>query len=403
MKPHSSTTSNISNANEIDFNRKPLHSNNTYKRTASVFDIPELVYKIIEYADYPNTVSPHNVSLGNLLHHCDRNILFTCLQVNRLFNTVAIQLLSSQIVFTKDRSLYQFVRSQSYVPPERMFRPRQCILSRLFSAKQSAIDALAQTIDSSALQRIEIFMCPKLRPDESLLHTSLRTLVMAWSEVTDDSFIMEVAHRCPNLEVLDLRACEQVSDFGVYAIAMSCRNLVSVNLGRKNKGHLVTGHSLTPLFARNRRLKTVGLAGCYVSDHSLWVLAIHAGGSIEQLSLNGCPRLTNRLLPIILHHNFLPNLSVLEICFLTEITNMSPIVALKRRQHAQGSFLLVKACPVLQARIRETELSMDNVVYKRIYQDLFEWANANDEEDEDGYMRLLYQRRRQLQMLFSQL
>lgn len=354
--------------------------------SVTVFDIPELVHKIIEYAHHQNTVAPHEIPGRDV----DPNVLFTCLQVNRLFYNVARQLLGQQLVFSRENNLYQFLRGPART--NQSFRPRACMFSRLVGAKQPAIETFAQAIDASSLERLEVFMCPKLQPTPTLFHQALKTLVVAGSRVADDVLLTQVARRCPNLEVLDLRACERVTDCGIHAIASSCRRLVSVNLGRKRKGHLITDHSTAVLFARNPRLETVGLAGCHVSDRSLWELALHAGSSVQRLSLNNCPHITDRSLPVILHHNLMRNLSVLEIRFLAGVTNVAPIVTFKRSQHARGVFLLVETCEELLARMQECERSMDTVLSKRIYQDISDWANASDDDD-TAYVQFMSSRR----------
>lgn len=355
----------------------------------SIFDIPELVYKIVEYADFRNTVIPHETPPTDrnptgpppaVSASSDPNILFVCLQVNRLFHTVTKQIMGQRLCFAQEHRLYQFLRQKT---PEslRALRPRKLVLNRLFGANQAAMDALATDVDFSALEWLEVFMCPKLLPSESLLHPSLKTLIIAGSRVLDDALLLQVARRCPNLEVLDLRACESVTDYGIHAFGSACRNLRSVNLGRKKRGHLITDHSVCTLISHNRKLHTVGLAGCHVTDRTVWELAVRGGSALQRLLLNHCPYVTNRSLPVILHHELWRNLSVLEMCGLEAVTNVSPIVTFKRKQHARGIYLLVETCAELKRRMQQVEHQMDSTLSHRIFQDISDWANAHDEED----------------------
>lgn len=367
-------------------------------RPPSIFDIPELVYKIVEYADHRNTVVPHEVAPADRSRPVaaaadsarDSNVLFSCLQVNRLFHTVTKQIMGQRLCFAHEDRLYRFLRRKT-AASLRSLKPRKVVLNRLFAANQAAMDALAADVDFSALEWLEVFMCPKLLPPQSLLHPALKTLIIAGSKVLDDSLLLQVARRCPNLEVLDLRACDAVTDYGIHALGRACRHLRSVNLGRKKRGHLITDHSVCTLIAHNRRLHTVGLAGCHVSDRSVWELAVHGGGALQRLLLNNCPYVSDRSLPVILHHGLWRNLSVLEMCGVTGVTNVSPIVTFKRKQHARGIYLLVETCAELLRRMQQCEHQMDSALSKRIYQDISEWANACDEDDL-AYSRLMSSR-----------
>lgn len=374
-----------------------------------IFEIPELVFKIVEYADYassrdladpvPIRRKPLSFEHALLLHGNETtaklamaqeipqpasqskagSILRSCLLVNKLFYDVTRQLMGRHLVFKSQSSLYGFLsngRAEYY----RDFKPEKLVISKLYSAKQPASNRLAQLVDCSSLIWLELFMCPKLLPTISQLHSRLQTLIIPGSKVLDDLFMVQVAHKCPSLQVLDIRACENVTDCGIYALAKSCSQLTSVNFGRKSKGHLVTDHSLAPLFRHNPRLSTVGLAGCHVSDHSLWELAATCGHSLKRLSLNNCPGITNHSLPLILHNDMLKQLSVLEVRFLIRLTNIMPLVTFKRRQMSRGICVLIETCEVTLARIKQCESEIDAVFPPAIIRDIFEYVNTKDDD-----------------------
>lgn len=384
----------------------------------SIFEIPELVHKIIGYVDIKNTALPKEhmpprrkpLSYKHaLLMHGNETLalqamqedaeltskhelksasaMHACLLVNKLFHRIAKEIMSSRLNFSNEQRFYQFVRNDE---PEffSSFRPTSLVLNKLFCAKQSTMEKISRVIDYSRLEWLEIYMCPKLLPPTQLLHASLRSLIITGSKVLDDALLIEVSSKCPNLQVVDLRACEGITDYGVHAVATSCTQLVSINLGRKKRGHLITDHSVSTLVCNNKKLQTVGLAGCYITDKTIWELAMNCGFSIERLSLNNCPYITNQSLPVILHHDLLPNLSVLEIRFVSKITNLDLIVTFRRKQSSKGICMLVEMCEDLLMRLRECEMRMDNHISESIFEDISEWANAKDEEDQ-SYQTLL--------------
>lgn len=388
----------------------------------SIFDIPELVYKIIEFADLHNTVIPKekapvrrkplsfrhamllhgnekmarlamesSVSFDDSASTSDPNVLHTCLLVNKLFNKITREIMGTHLLFTNETSFCKFIRNADNQNFCSSFKPNQLVLNKLFCLKQASLDRIANSIDYSSLEWFELFMCPKLLPTDAFLHSSLKTLIITGSKTLDDSLLILVAQKCPNLEVLDVRACEGVTDYGVHAIGSACTKLVNVNLGRKKRGHLITDHSVSALATNNPRLTSVGLAGCYITDRSIWELAMNCGSSLERLSLNNCPYISNQSVPTILHHNLLPQLLVLEIRYVLKITNVEPIITFRRRQNARGISMLLETCEALLIRMKEHELRMDSAISERIFHDISEWANAKDDDDE-AYAALLTSR-----------
>lgn len=163
-------------------------------------------------------------------------------------------------------------------------------------------------------------------------------------------------------------------------VGQKCKKLKALNLGRKRRGHLITDHSVCAVALNNPNLTTVGVAGCYITDRSLWQLTLSCGKRLERLSLNNCPYISDQSIPVILHHNLLKRLTVLEIRFNTRITNFEPIIAYKRRQAARGLNVLVETCEELFVRMKEQEKHMDRLILERVVQDISEWANGKDDD-----------------------
>ncbi|KAM9913292.1 hypothetical protein OXX69_001734 [Metschnikowia pulcherrima] len=376
----------------------------------SIFEIPELVYKIVEYADYQNTNIPREappirrkpLSLQHamLLHDgdvekarmamksssniaCEKSstngVLHTCLLINKLFNRVAKEVIGDKIIFRSDEKFSLFAKDSCNIAGPS--KPQTLVLNKLFHARQASLDRIADAFDYSSLKMLEIFMCPKLKPSTSFMHASLKSFIVAGSKVLDDSALVSVAGRCPNLEVLDVRACEEVSDYGIYSIATRCHKLRSINIGRKRKGHLITDHSVSMLAKNNPYLHTIGLAGCHITDRTIWQLAMSCGKRIERLSLNNCLFVTDQSIPIVLSHNLMPILSVLEIRFIEKLTKFDPIVTFRRRQNARGINVLIETCEVLLQRLKSCEKRMDQKISQRIFCDISEWANNSADED----------------------
>lgn len=374
----------------------------------SVFAIPEIVHKIIAFTDMQSTVIPHEATpirrkplsrrhallLYGDSHEAEKAMsesysstrepegtLYSCMQVNKLFYLVCKDIMSRKILFDDEKKFKNFlecVQSQDL-----HFKPTMIVLHRLYHAQQNSLEILKDRINFSAVTWIEFYMCPKILPpmDFIMRSASLKKLIITGSRVLDDAHMVMIAKYCPNLEVLDIRACELVTDSGIYHIAKGCRKLEHINFGRKNRGNTITDSSMNILIRNNRNLHTVGLAGCHISDRTLWCLATHCSTTLERLSLNNCPLITNLSIPLIFYSNFLTNLSVLELRFVPGISNFRPIIEFKRRQELRGSSFLLEMCEDLCLKMREQELEMDRRISKRIFKDIVEWVNDQDDGD----------------------
>jgi len=378
------------------------------QHSPSIFEIPEIVHMIVEFSDIQNTVIPQEsspirrkpLSFNHaLLIHGDkklaeialneqspnqstsRGVLFNCLLVNKLFHQVTLEILGKKVFFSDEHKLQKFLNSCKI-----KFRPQLFVLHKLFQLKQSAIETIKNRINFDELEWLELYMCPKLLPTSEFLSSmgKLKKLILTGSKVVDDNFLSMVSKNCPNLQILDIRACELVSDSGIYQIGNECRKLTNINFGRKSNGYLVTDHSVSRLISKNSNLETVGLAGCNVSDQICWDLATNCP-NLQRLSLNNCPMLLNQSIPMILAQNdtlarYFTKLSVLELRFNYQITQWQPIIAFKRRQEFSGMPVLVELCEDLTLKMRQQEFEMDRLISQRILEDILDWVNASDDD-----------------------
>ncbi|KAK6465027.1 antagonist of mitotic exit network protein 1 [Scheffersomyces coipomensis] len=457
----------ITHEDEADKTRTNLFSKLLLAQSKpSIFEIPELVYRIMEFVDVQNTIIPQeptpmrrkplSYNHAFLIHgnketaemsmkqsiimdniedehkKTHKGTLFNCLLVNRLFYQVTREIMSKKMVFNDAKKYGQFIQSLQH--RNFQYKPEIFVLHKLFHIKQGTFDYLKDHINFEKLQWLEIYMCPKVLPPIEFFKTggkNLRKLILTGSKIIDDDFLIMISENCPNLEVLDIRACELVSDIGIYSIGNKCHKLTNINFGRKQKGHLITDTSLSKLISNNKNLSTVGLAGCHISDKTIWELAIHCSHSLERLSLNNCPLLSNQSIPLILasnrnhnnnnnpytnyythqqHNNglilttnnnveniapsppsYFQNLSVLELRYNYQISSWQPIIDFKRRQEFRGITLLLELCETLLLRMRQQELEMDKTISQRIFNDILEWAN--DENDGDSSFQDLLRNR----------
>ncbi|RLV95694.1 Antagonist of mitotic exit network protein 1 [Spathaspora sp. JA1] len=389
-----------------------------------IFEIPEIVHMILSFVDIETTVIPQeetpirrkplNYKHALLIHGGDSNKaeeslavnkpkptthsnpLFNCLLVNKLFYTTAREIISQNFYFTKEVSFGKYLTTIDHSLSVQ-FQPKSFVLHKLFHAKQPCLDRIDSTnMNFCKMKWLELYMCPKLVPPMRFIIESSQTLeklVITGSKVVDNDFIINLARNCRNLQHLDVRACELISDFGIYQLSMYCRKLCLVNLGRKNRGNLITDSSIISLVNRNPRLSTIGLAGCHISDASIWEMARYCK-RLERLSLNNCPNITNNSISTVFNSqaSYFPQLSVLELRFNYHLTEWKGIIEFKRRQESKNMIMLVEVCELLMTRISQQELVMDKMISQRIFSDISMWVNE-EEEEESRYAELIRRKR----------
>ncbi|KAG7191754.1 Antagonist of MEN (Mitotic Exit Network) [Scheffersomyces spartinae] len=365
----------------------------------SIFEVPEIVYRILKIVDVQTTHVPQEVppvsrnsctlpkSLSSQqLTSSMSGTLYNCLMVNRLFYQITKEILNEKIIFSNEGHFNKFVDVLEKSLNARILKPKVLVLHKLFTAKQKTWEILKSRIDYSNIEHLELYMCPKLYPqfttkESTLQLEKLRKLVVTGSRVLDDKFLINLSETCCNLQTLDIRACELVSDYGIYFIGQRCTQLKEINFGRKNRGSLITDLSCSVLIRNNKQLKTVGFAGCHISDKSIWDLAVNCNTTLERLSLNNCPLITNQLIPLILHSDYFERMSVLELRYVSSVTNWKPVIEFKRRQEFRGISMLIEVCDDLNRQMKKQELEMDKCLSKRIFRDIVIWMNELDDGD----------------------
>lgn len=377
---------------------KPSIFNPHKPNKVDIFSIPEIVHKIVSYASIrpetpvPVRRRPLNYNHALLIHgnrklaedamelhaippHNPSATLHSCSLVNKLFNGVVNDILSKEFWFNDETSFFNYLHSSSPL----IFKPNTFKLEKIFhlSSAHDRFNTILANYNWSSLTSVEVFLCPHYLPPVSIYTAKVTKIAICGSKVLDDTYVYEITKRCPNLQILDLRGCELVTDTGIYYAGKHCHQLESINLGRKNKGHLITDSSVSGLIKNNPNLNTVGLAGCHITDKTLWDLTSYCNYTIERLSFNNCPHISNQSIPLILHAKYLPQLNVLEIRF-TNIDNLKPIIEFKRRQEFHGVPVLVELCEQLSLRMRQQEMELDKAISERIFEDIQLWANEDD-------------------------
>lgn len=394
---------------EYTGNAAPLSS--LARPLANIFEIPEIVHSILsivdaQYTPIPREVTPTRRGLSDgkpslsVTTNLEQGLLHSCLLVNKLFYSISREIIHSKVLFSNDSRFraasIALGASGASSMPRSLNKTSMVVLHKLFRSTQESFTPIASCFDFSNLKRLELYMCPKLAPTPSMFERGqLEKLVITGSRVVDDSILASFAISSPKLRVLDLRACELVTDAGIYQVSKYCRNLESINFGRKSRGHLVTDASIIPLVTENRNFQTIGLAGCHISDRAIWAIAASCGETLERLSLNSCPRLSNRLVPHVLQSSryLLPRLCVLELRFNLRLTQWQSIIAFKRRQHARGVQVLVEVCPTLAERIAHEQRKVDAHISRQIFRDILEWVNDPSHDTDKPFVPLLAARR----------
>ena len=382
---------------------------NTQKCSA-IFEIPELVRNIISYADLifndsasiatataagARTQPNRNAIIGKAISTTELRyptnnfnpleppgrrcgVLSSCLLVNKLFYRITKSILSERMIFRSQNCLETFAHCEKETLSG--MRPKTLKLDRLYHAKQSTLESIGRVIDARCIETLEFFLCPKLAPPLAFFTSSLISLTAAGSRVFDDSLLIELAQRCPQLQNLDIRACDLVTDTGIHALGVHCKRLVRINLGRKKKGHLISDSSVATLVKNNPYLETVGLAGTFVTDVTIWELAINCGRSLRRLSLNGCRGISDKSLSKILNCGLVPDLCVLEIRDVPGITDLRLIVKFRRHQTLKGIFLCIDANEATSACLKECEYRIDLLSSPLMRQDISDWVNEKDND-----------------------
>ncbi|CEP61945.1 Amn1p LALA0_S04e04214g [Lachancea lanzarotensis] len=304
--------------------------------------------------------------------------LHSCIQVNKMWHRIALSIITENLYFTDSKKIRKLAGNVSKLR-NRLSKPSAFVLHKLSKLEQTELNAFIPIVSSERLKWLEFYICPKIIPPIPLFYRSqnLEKLVLPGNQFLDDKFLMTIAPYLTKLKILDLRACDKISDCGVLSIAANCPNLKICNLGRHRNGKAITSVSMVAL-ARNTKVDTVGVAGCHITDAGVWELALHLGPRIRRLSLNNCQLLTDNSVPTLLALGYFPQLSVLEIRNLDRLTNVLPIVNFVRSKRSQGIPLLVEGGERIDSMMIEAEHRLDQQESAHILAAFTDWVNEDD-------------------------
>lgn len=298
--------------------------------------------------------------------------LFSCLLVNKLWHSIALRCLLETVSFRDSNRLSAFISSRR----TSLAHPAAFTLQKFHKLSQAEFDRIAAVIAADNLKWLELYICPNVLPPLSWvpqLH-ALEALIVPGNKVISDKFLFELSHYVPNLTKLDLRACDNVTDSGIVAIAMRCRKLQVCNLGRHRNGDRITSVSVVAL-AKHTQIETLGIAGCNVTDAGIWELAQLRGPHITRLSLNNCSLLSNHSVPVLLALNRFPKLAVLEVRNIDGITDVRNLVGFKLWKKAQRIPVLIEGCERITKLMSDEETRVRRANSRVAFKDMTHWVN----------------------------
>jgi len=146
----------------------------------------------------------------------------------------------------------------------------------------------------------------------------LRVLGLQRSRAVTDVWCEHLAEVCPDLQVLDLTGCTEVSGIGVAAVLLRCRNLAKIDL-RMCKQVGDPAGLLVPPHTKLAALRHVVVAGCTkMGDGGVAMIASACGGGLRRLCLSGTSVSDAGLVPLAVHCG---GVTELELCCLSRVTN----------------------------------------------------------------------------------
>lgn len=267
-----------------------------------------------------------------------RTNLHNCLLVNKSWYHTTQHILYENLYFKDHTQLFNFSQSNT---TSFNIQPYSLILHKTKST-QSLVDSSFEDIQGSRLTWIEFYITPNVIPPMHLFTSTLQKLVIPGCRALTDDVLIEISRRARNLKHLDIRACDQITDASIYQLAANITDLKLFNCGRHKKGELISDVSIGQLIQYCPNLKTIGLAGCGITDWSIWELALNCS-SLERLSLNNCWKLTDVGVCRALHARFFDKLNVLEVRNL-RLNQVGDLVAWKKRKADNGEPILIEAC-----------------------------------------------------------
>lgn len=286
--------------------------------------------------------------------------MFNCLLVNKLWNSVTIQILNEYIHLRSSNQLEKLTSmlltqsTQRQLTSSKTYNdkllPKSIIMHKV-QTHQSILDCFTSQIDGLNLSWLEFYICPNVKPSPQIITEKLTKLILPGCSLLNDDDLICMLKRAPNLTQLDLRACNLITDKSIYEIGNYTPRLEMLNLGRHTNGELITDLSMGNVIKNCTQLTTIGLAGCGVSDWTIWEIAIKLGPSLQRLSINYCWKLTDMGICKSIKAQLFQNLSVLEIKDLNLGPGLVEVCLWKKACLNNGQKVILEACENLDQKM----------------------------------------------------
>ena len=415
---------------KVTTNSDDLLTLNTYSTITSfstsskIFEIPEILEIILRYVsinnDEKNSIEPkmyrrpplsynhsllmygknngekiweRTVSEGiNYKETSGNSTLYNCLLVNKQWNYQINQILNENLIFNNDEKFEKFTSNKLHYKDNvnEIIEPISINLNKIKSPK-SIYEIFENKLSSRRLEKIEYYICSNFLPSINLISNNLKKLVLPGCKILNDDNLKNLISKSPNLIHLDIRACDSITDSSIYFIANNCSKLELLNCGRHKRGELISDISIG-LIAKNCPIKTIGLAGCGISDWSIWELALHCGSTLERLSINYCWKLTDVGICKVIKAKLIEKLSVLEIRGI-QINNIEDLVNWRIRKLNEENFkVLIEACERIDLMINEFESKINYENNLKLMNNLTNWINNNENDNDINFRSFLNNR-----------
>ncbi|CAI8505507.1 unnamed protein product [Pichia kudriavzevii] len=309
-----------------------------------------------------------------------------CLLVNKLWNFTMLSILNENLYFENTEKFKVFASSLDVIKKQHSLQPFSIVLHKI-KTSQSSIEHFSSAIDPYRLSWLEMYICQSILPSMKLITSALEKLILPGCTYLTDDYLSNIIFKTPNLKTLDIRACDQITDTSLYYISQHCPQLEVLNCGRHRRGELITDISIGQI-ARNCPLKTIGIAGCGISDWSIWEIALNCSATLERLSVNYCWKLTDSGICKVLKTGMLDGLKVLEIRGLN-IENVEELVYWERRSANKGNRkVLIEACERIDRMIYDFQKQLHLEINRNILSDLGSWLEQSDSDiDHSAFLR----------------
>jgi hypothetical protein len=131
---------------------------------------------------------------------------------------------------------------------------------------------------------------------EKILDETVQSLDVSASPQITDRMCDIIARRCPNLQILSLANCANVTNEGLRAISHGCPQLESLDLEKLSS---ITDDGIRVLAQGCPNLSSVNLSGCSQITNAALSTLYHSGQNLQALSLNGLSQITDPVFDLI--------------------------------------------------------------------------------------------------------